>query len=456
MADGSRDVRMNPDSHTSIEHGPSYRAAFGQMQPAASGAPWLQVLRERALEEFIDRGFPTTAEEDWRYTDLTRVAQRSFDYLDGAPQEPLEDYGGIVEKQGLRLPNMHALVFVNGIYQPDYSPSGTLPNGVYVSRFNNLVEQQTEWLERGLGAIADIGDWHLAALNTAFLNDGVILVTEDDKQLTETLYVLNIAVGQKTTVQPRLLISLGRGSSATVVEHYLSTGPSFTNAITEIHCGPGAQLEYCKLQQEHESAFHLAAQHVRLDEDSRFHGVNVDLGGQLSRNDLQVELRGKGAETSLHGLFMAQGNAHIDNHTLLDHAAPHCMSREDYHGVLADKARGIFNGKVLVQIGAQKTDAELQSRNLLLSPGAEINTKPELEIYADDVKCSHGATTGQLDKDAMFYLRAKGISQLEARDMLVAAFTRVIIEQIDSAELREPVAAAVAQRLAHADLEPLS
>ena len=153
---------------------------------------------------------------------------------------------------------------------------------------------------------------------------------------------------------------------------------------------------------------------------------------------------------------MAQGNGHIDNHTLLDHAAPHCRSREDYRGVLAGKGRGIFNGRILVQVGAQKTDAELQSRNLLLSPGAEINTKPELEIYADDVKCSHGATTGQLDKDAMFYLQSKGISQLEARGMLVSAFTEEIIEQIGSAELRKPVAAAVEQRLAHADLEPLS
>jgi Fe-S cluster assembly protein SufD len=253
-----------------------------------------------------------------------------------------------------------------------------------------------------------------------------------------------------------LLLSLGRGSSATVVEHYLSTGPSFTNAITEIHCAPGARLEYCKLQQEHESAFHLACQHVRLDENSWFHGVHLDLGAQLSRNDLQVELRGKGAETSLHGLFMAQGNGHIDNHTVVDHAAPHCSSREDYRGVLADKGRGIFNGKILVQVGAQKTDAELQSRNLLLSPGAEIDTKPELEIYADDVKCSHGATTGQLDPDAMFYLQAKGISQLEARSMLVTAFTQVIVDRIGSAELRAPVAAAVEQRLAHADLEPLS
>jgi Fe-S cluster assembly protein SufD len=176
----------------------------------------------------------------------------------------------------------------------------------------------------------------------------------------------------------------------------------------------------------------------------------------LSRNDLQVELRGKGAETSLHGLFMAQGNGHIDNHTVVDHAAPHCSSREDYRGVLADKGRGIFNGKILVQVGAQKTDAELQSRNLLLGPGAEIDTKPELEIYADDVKCSHGATTGQLDPDAMFYLRAKGISQLEARSMLVTAFTQVIVDRIGSAELRAPVAAAVEQRLAHTDLEPLS
>ena len=447
---------MSPDSRTSIEHAQSYRAAFSQMQPTATTAPWLQALRKRALQEFIDRGFPTTAEEDWRYTDLTCVAQRSFDYLDGSPQERVNDYGAIVEEQGLQLPNMHALVFVNGIYQPNYSPSQRLPNGVYVGRFNDLVEQRAEWLERGLGTIADIGDCCLAALNTAFLNDGAILLTDDDKQLNETLYVLNIAVGHKTTVQPRLLISLGRGSSATVVEHYLSTGPSFTNAITEIHCSTGAHLKYCKLQQEHESAYHVAGQHVQLDENSRFHGVNVDLGAQLSRNDLQVELRGKGAETSLHGLFMAQGNGHIDNHTLLDHAAPHCRSREDYRGVLAGKGRGIFNGKVMVQVGAQKTDAELQSRNLLLSQGAEINTKPELEIYADDVKCSHGATTGQLDKDAMFYLQSKGISQLEARGMLVSAFTEEIIEQIGNTELRKPVAAAVEQRLAHADLEPLS
>jgi Fe-S cluster assembly protein SufD len=447
---------MNPNSQASMEHAQSYRDAFGQLQPAAAGAPWLQALRKRALQNFIDQGFPTTAEENWRYTDLTEVAERSADYLDGAPPERSEDYTGIIEAQGLQLPDMHALVFVNGIYQPEYSLGVPTPKGVYISRFHDVADQRTEWLTRGLGTIADIDESRLAAFNTAFLNDGVILLTDDDQQLTETLYVLNVVVGDKTVVQPRLLLSLGRGSSATVVEHYLSTGPSFTNAITEIHCAPGARLEYCKLQQEHESAFHLAGQHVRLDDDSWFHGVHVDLGAQLSRNDLQVELRGKGAETSLHGLFMAQGNGHIDNHTLVDHAAPHCSSREDYRGVLADKGRGIFNGKILVQVGAQKTDAELQSRNLLLSPGAEIDTKPELEIYADDVKCSHGATTGQLDQDAMFYLRTKGISQLEARSMLVTAFTQVIVDRIGSAELRAPVAAAVGQRLAHADLESLS
>ena len=447
---------MNPDSHTSMEHAQSYRDAFDQLRPEASGAPWLQALRNRALQNFIGQGFPTTVEENWRYTDLTKVAERSADNIDSVARERSEECAGLVEAQGLQLSEMHALVFINGVYHPEYSLGVPTPEGVYISRFHDLADQRTEWLTRGLGTIADIDESSLAAFNTAFLDDGVILLTDDDRQLNETLYVLNVAVGEKTTVQPRLLLSLGRGSSATVVEHYLSTGPSFTNSITEIHCAPGARLEYYKLQQEHESAFHLAGQHVRLDKDSRFHGVHMDLGAQLSRNDLQVELRGKGAETSLHGLFMAQGNGHIDNHTLVDHAAPHCSSREDYRGVLADKGRGIFNGKILVQIGAQKTDAELQNRNLLLSPGAEIDTKPELEIYADDVKCSHGATTGQLDPDAMFYLQAKGISQPKARSMLVTAFTQVIVDRIGSPELRAPVSAAVEQRLAHANLEPRS
>jgi Fe-S cluster assembly protein SufD len=244
-----------------------------------------------------------------------------------------------------------------------------------------------------------------------------------------------------------VLIDVGAGARATLIEHHLGRGASVSNSVTDVICAAGARLSYVKLQDEADDGIHLATQGFHLGNQASAELLHLDLGSRLARNDLRVELAGDGATVSAHGLFFADGSRHLDNHTRVDHRAPHTVSRELYRGIADSKGRGVFNGKVIVHAGAGGTDAQLRNQNLLLSSGAEIDTKPELEIYADDVKCSHGATTGQLDATAIFYLRSRGIPAEDARRMLIASFAREIVGRLPAGAIEKYVLALLHGRL---------
>jgi Fe-S cluster assembly protein SufD len=281
------------------------------------------------------------------------------------------------------------------------------------------------------------------AMNTAFVNDVVAIILPDNTDLTQPVYISFFTSTPEISVQPRLLVDLGAHSRATIIEHYSSNVRSIVNTVSEINCAEGSKLAWYKLQDEATDGWHTAVQYARLAKDAAITTMQIDIGAQLARNELHLTLAGSGAHAECKGLLIADASRHIDSRITVEHAAPHTTSRERFRGILAGKARGVFNGRILVQAEAQKTAAELTNRNLLLSPGAEMDTKPELEIYADDVKCAHGSTTGQLDETALFYLVSRGIEVREARNLLIRAFAAELLTDIGIPALRDRTQAAL-------------
>jgi Fe-S cluster assembly protein SufD len=433
-----------------FEH--AYTALLSRQRAARNGTgttAWLKPVRDRAIRTFVDAGFPTPRDEDWKYTSLASVAERSAAYLG---RDITATDIKIVRPLLAGLPlnrNAYTIVFANGFFREDLS---TLPTSDAELRIETLAradEQVRRKIQSRLSQSAQIERSQLAALNTAFLTDGLVIRIKDDTKVSRPIHTVFVCDGQQTSVQPRVLIDLGKCSEAMLTEHYIGEGAGLTNAVTEIRCADGAHLKYIKVQEESHETYHLAAQYVSLEKDSRFDAVHIDLGGKLTRNDLTVRLEGSGSTTNLHGLFLVDGKRHADNHTRIDHLAYATTSQESYRGILNDRGRGIFNGKIIVHSGADQTDAQLNNRNLLLAATAEVDTKPELEIYTDDVKCSHGSTTGQLDADAMFYLQTRGVPKDVARRLLVGAFAREIIDRIDvdAAELAQHIGTVLESRL---------
>ena len=413
----------------------AFRQAYSNLVASQADVQWLQPIRDRAIRSFASRGFPTIREEDWKYTNLEDVAARSAIYLETvAAHADTDAVTGQLQQLTEKLSG-HMFVFANGIYREDLSRVPRQIAGLSVETLGNADETTRGRIHAQLGKYADIERIQLAALNTAFLTDGLFIHIEDGAKLSDPIYAVFLSDEQKLSTQPRVLVSLGEHSQAELVEYHIGLGAGITNAVTEIVCAEGAHLDYIKVQEESDEAYHLASQHVSLGRNSRFDAVHLDLGGRLTRNDLSVRLEGAGSDASLHGLFMADGNQHVDNHTRLDHLAERTTSRESYRGIMDGRGRGVFNGKIIVHPGAVHTDAQLNNRNLLLTNTAEVDTKPELEIYTDEVKCSHGATTGQLDRDALFYLQARGVPRDTARQILITAFAREIVERIQTADL---------------------
>ncbi|MBW1685783.1 MAG: Fe-S cluster assembly protein SufD, partial [Deltaproteobacteria bacterium] len=305
-----------------------------------------------------------------------------------------------------------------------------------------------------LGRLVSLKEHAFAALNSAFLDDGAVLLVGPDANLAEPLHIVFVstAAGTLRVRHPRLLIVAGEGSRVRVIVDHVCLGPpsGFTNAVAEVCVGQGAQVDLVLLQRERSDAFHVSNLAVRQERDSRFSSHTLTLGGALVRNDLGVVLEDEGADCTLHGLFVAGGEQLIDNHTLVDHAMPHGTSRELYKGILGGSSRGVFRGRVIVRPGAQKTDARQSNPNLLLADSAEIDTKPQLEIYADDVKCSHGSSIGQLEEDALFYLRSRGMAEPEARDLLTRGFAHEVIAALPVPALTDGLDALLGTRLAQA------
>jgi Fe-S cluster assembly protein SufD len=464
---------------------------------AASAPSWLHEIRRAAMEGFVEKGFPTTHQEEWRNTNVAPIAAVPFQPATTSWPPPAAAGGEFVPSllrrgQGVvagaaaslaerigQLPladlGCPRLVFLNGRFSKQLSTLEVLPKSLKAGSLAEALASDGKTLERHLTRYAaDYREHAFVALNTAFIEDGAFLEIPKGVVLEKPIYLLHISVpcGLPTVSYPRNLIIAGRESQATIVEGYLwggigtlacadtspekDTGKSacatggvyFTNAASEIALGEGAVLEYHRIQQESERAFHFGRLQFHQERSSNLATHSIALGGALVREEVKAVLDGEGAEATLNGLYLVTARQHIDNQTTLDHAQPHCSSREVYKGVLDGESSAVFNGKIIVRKDAQKTDSKQTNKNLLLSEKAIIDTKPGLEIYADDVKCTHGATIGQIDPEAVFYLRSRGIGQQEARDLLTYAFANDLLERIKYEPLRERLREGLFARLA--------
>ncbi len=388
----------------------TYLSAFAQFEKARAGDPSALVrLRQEAIERFAALGFPTLDDEDWRFTPLAPLTRVPFQLAGGGTG--------------------------------DFTHRGSLPDGVIVCSLTRALAEHPELVEPHLARYADFEDHAFRALNTAFLHDGAFVYLPPGAVVAEpiSLTFRGTAGGTPLLWPRRALIVAGRNSQATIVERY--SGPPgatyFTSAVTECFLDEGAVIDHYKVQQEGDSAFHVATTQVQLGRSCNFSSHNLTFGGRLTRNDVGAYLGGEGGECTLNGLYLGDGERLIDNHTRIDHAKPHCASHELYKGVLDGKSRGVFAGRIYVHQDAQKTDAKQTNQTLLLSEDAVIDTKPQLEIFADDVKCTHGATVGQLDAESVFYLRSRGIGRDEARALLTFAFANDVVGRIKIDSLRD-------------------
>ncbi|HEY3328150.1 MAG TPA: Fe-S cluster assembly protein SufD [Novimethylophilus sp.] len=416
---------------------------------AGHDVPWVVDARQSAFERFKAHGFPSRREEEWKYTDVSVLSRRASLLPDNIPPDAPSEaalYAWMLSQQ-----NVHLMVFINGHYSPELSCPGNLGPGVRLESFADMLDDAAELPQ----ALFDQQHEHTVfdALNTAFSTDGAVLRLAPGARLEMPVYLLFIASGYGVSIYPRNIVVAGAGAQATVVEHYLGMvdAHNFTDSTTQLELGAGAMIEHCKLLQEGSAAYHLAGIHADLAADSRFISHSFALGSRLARNDITVRLSEPGGHCTLNGLYLLNGRQHADHHTRIDHLAPSCVSREYYRGVLDGESRGVFSGKVTVHPGAVKTDAHQSNHNLLLSREAEVDTKPQLEIFADDVRCTHGATVGQLDDDSLFYLRSRGLDAETARSMLIYGFANEIIERVPVPELRNRIADLVLDRLSQGD-----
>ncbi len=421
-----------------------YRDEFVRLRETLPGdaLPWLRRLRETGLASLLDTGFPTLRQEDWKYTSVAAIAQARFQLVAPASAE-------LTTAQIDRwcLPDTHRLVFVNGRYQPKASCIGALSAGVSLSSLAQSLAQDPEPLQAMLETAPNPSGF--TALNAAFMADGAVIRLAAGAALDWPVHLLFISTQPELAVQTRNLVLAGAGSRVSVIEQHVAIGADtgFTNTITSLVAEREAEIEHHKLQQESLKAFHIAAVHADLRYGSRFTSRAFALGAGLARTDVAVGLNAERASCELDGLYVTGGRQHIDHHTRIDHAQPYGTSREFYKGVLAGASHAVFNGRVIVHPHAQHTDAYQANRNLLLSENAEVDTKPQLEIFADDVKCSHGATVGQLDPAQVFYLRSRGLDDAAARALLVFAFAAEVIERVQIAPLRTRLETLLRQRL---------
>ena len=441
------DVITNEDLYLS-----SFQAlerAFAHTDPQ-----WLHRIRQEAIQSFAGLGFPNTRDEEWRFTNVAPLAKLLFQ---AAPDETSTWQGKGLERALLGDGVDIRLVFLNGHYCEALSATlsatlGSLPAGVQAGSLAAMLQRSDGALDDHLARYADYRTHPFVALNTAFWQDGAYLRFPKGTVLEKPVHLVYLSTAEETPLvsSPRTLIVAERESQVTVVESYigLGQGVSFSNAVSEIVVGENAVLDHHKLLWENALSYHMATLQVYQDRSANFSSCAVSLGGALARNEVNAVLDAEGAECALNGLYLARDHEHVDNRTTLDHAKPHGSSRELYHGILDDHSTGVFNGRIIVRPGAQKTDAIQKNRNLLLSGNAVINTKPQLEIYNNDVRCTHGATIGQLDPEALFYLRARGIGYEDARSILIYAFAGDILERVRPAAVRTWIEKVLRSRLA--------
>jgi Fe-S cluster assembly protein SufD len=421
------------------------------------GPRWLEDLRSRGAARFAALGIPTVRDEEWRFTNVTALG--SIDFL---PAEPIS--GAAERLHGFAYTDAPVrLVIVNGRFDTTLSRTKGLPAGVQVGSLAAALKEQADVVQRYFGQLADFSSRSFAALNTAFVQDGAFIYLPDGAVLDTPIHIVYLSGadgGLKVIGHPRTLVVAGAGAQARIIESYIGASDEtyFTNAVSEIFVGENAGIDHYKVQEESLDAYHIASLHAHTSRSSRFSSHSFTLGGKAVRNDVLVILDGEGGDCTLNGLYLADRDRLVDNHTTIDHAKPHCGSHEVYKGILGGASRAVFNGKIIVRQDAQKTDAKQTNRALLLTNGATINTKPQLEIFADDVKCTHGAAIGQIDEDAIFYLRTRGLTYAEARDMLIHAFAGQVLDGVKIQPLRDALEAELfeqlAKDLAELDLNP--
>ena len=411
---------------------------FARLEKALPSNGAVHRLRKTALKRFRELGFPTLRNEDWRFTNAASLAKIPFQLSLPDSDEPAAKLS--VDEISPNLGDCHRIVFVNGHYAAELAATGKLPADVQVRSLANALSEDPDQLEPHLAQYAKYQNHAFTALNTAFVQDGAFISIAPGVTVDKPICLLFVTTGtgEGKVAHPRNLILVGAGAQASLVEAYvgLEEGVYFTNAVGEILVGEKAIVEHVKLQNESREAFHVALLQVHQKASSTFSTHYIGRGGSLVRNEVRNMLAGEGCECTINGLYIAGDKQHMDNQTVLDHAMPRCTSHELYKGILDGKAHGVFNGKIFVHEDAQKTDAKQTNQTLLLSDDATINTKPELEIYADDVKCTHGATVGHLDAEALFYLRARGIGLHEARSLLTFAFANDIVSRVKIEPLR--------------------
>lgn len=420
----------------------------------AREASWTKRLREDAMERFEQLGFPTAFDEEWKYTSLAAITRREF--VPGFDTQSVELESSALEAFGYAEAKGSQLVFVNGRFSRELSSMEALPGGVVAGNLADaLTNEHAEMVRESLARRADYRENALVALNTALASEGVFLKIPKGVRVETPVHLLFLSAPQESPVVsfPRVLVLAGAQSEATLIESYASTedGSYWTNAVVEIVLEDGARLEHYKIQREASGAFHTATTQVDLAASSLFDTTTITFGAELSRHDINVHLRARGAECRVDGLYMVSAGQHTDTHSLIEHAAPYCTSRQLYKGILDGKSRAVFNGKVYVREGAIQTDAQQTNRNLLLSNDARVDTKPQLEIFADDVKCAHGATVGQLEEEELFYLISRGLRPELAQNLLTYGFAEEVINKIRIESIKAQLDEAVLNRL-HAKL----
>ena len=433
-----------------IQHYLDTHASLQDSLPGSEHA-WLADSRNEALKQFSELGFPAARHEDWKYTNIRPIEKRKFRPAEAASH----DIDGDTLKTFL-CDDMacHLLVFVDGRFSAELSNTGELPDGVRVKNLATALTEDTDTIKTHLGSAADTSRNGFAAMNMAFMSDGAFIEIDKNTQVDLPIHLMFLSSGQQEeiTSQTRILILAGEGSQASIIESYNAQHNNvyFNNVTTEVKLGANATVEHYKVQQESNKAFHIATLQVDQQRDSTFTSHSVSLGAQLARTDINAWMGDEGATCNLYGLYLTEGRQHCDFHTRIDHARPHCSSNESYKGILDGHSRAVFNGQVHVHPDAQKSDAQQENKNLLLSKDAEVDTKPQLEIYADDVTASHGATVGQLDQNMMFYLQSRGIDHNAAHALLVYGFAHSIIEQMSLEPLRKHLETALINRIPNA------
>ena len=437
-----------------------FLSSFDRLQQERRGEPaWLKGLRQASMDTFAQVGFPTPRDEEWKYTNVAPLTQVAFV---NAAEDELSPATMQLATQAIadhRLDGCALVVLIDGRYAPQLSAIGQLPGGADV---RSLAEALAETGDLSGAIEAQLGrhtgcEQGFCALNTALMRDGVVVRLSPETVVERPIQIVYLTSGRPgLAVFPRNMIIAERSSQLAVIETYatldgrVSGDASLTAAVTEVVAGAGATVEHTKIQLEASSAFHIATVQAHQARDSHFRSRSISLGGKLARNDINSRLDDEGCRCTLDGLYVVDDDQHVDHHTMVDHAKPHCSSHELYKGILGGRSRGVFNGKIFVRPQAQKTDAVQNNKNLLLSDDATINTKPQLEIFADDVRCTHGATVGQLDEDALFYLRSRGVAAEQARNLLIYAFAREIVDSIGHEALRLHLDHLVSARLPRA------